>query len=414
MEQDPNPGVRLTFLFRLVIAQKATPAQKEELMLLMADKANEAKTAEILRDAWEGFDFGQAAFTASESEQMLRNILSPPLFEAVPVRTLPKRVLWRRYMAVAAGLLLLFVAGGYWLMTQNTPTEPVVPETVIAGDLPPGSNKAILSLANGKEIALDDAPIGVLARLGAVEIRKSEEGSVVYGSMNALGTLTQETEYHTVSTPRGGKYKVVLPDGTLVWLNAASSIRYPSKFTDSERVVEVAGEAYLEVNPVLHPVGDQKIPFKVIAGNQHVEVLGTHFNINSYEDEALAKTTLLEGSIRITGKLKGKSLLLQAGQQCSVSHSGDIQVTSQADLEEAIAWKEDLFKFQGADIQNIMRQVARWYNVDVQYEGAPPVGHMTGYISRQVPISGVLGMLEQTSDLTFRLKGRQVLVSSLK
>lgn len=416
MKKEETPQVRLAYLFQLFIAKKATTAQRDELMLLMADADREEEVNSLLKEYWDAFDPEKVLFTELESDALLDRMLQSPGLTSTHRRPGPR---WRRYRwewLAAASLLLFITVGTYLAVRQQFVTDKVSEKPI--EDVEPGREKAMLTLSSGRKIALDDAPVGILAEQGPIKISKAEDGALIYNVTTGGQSPhpDEADEYNTISTPRGGRYKVVLPDGTRVWLNAATTLRYPTRFGNKVRRVELTGEAYLEVNSVGATGAERgsKVPFQVASGHQLVEVLGTHFNINSYADEKIAKTTLLEGRIRITNVNKGNKMKLIPGQQCSISQTGELQLLKHVDLEEAVAWKDDIFSFKSSDIQSVMRQIARWYNVDVSYEGSIPDEHLTGYISRKVPISRVVKMLEQTSDLKFRIEGRKLVVMNSK
>src|SRR6185312_909605 len=264
-------------------------------------------------------------------------------------------------------------------------------------DVTPGTNKAILTLANGSSIILDSVANGTLTTQGNSKILKLN-GMLSY---NTLKNKSSEVLYNTISTPRGGQYLLMLADGSKVWLNAASSLRFPANFVGKERKVELLGEAYFEV------AKNAAMPFKVKVNGMEVEVLGTHFNINSYENESTIRTTLLEGSIKINKN--NSSSLLKPGQQAQMNKAGEIKIINDADVEEAIAWKEGKFQFDRADIHDIMRQLARWYDVDVEYKGTVS-SHFGGTISRDVNLSQVLNMLHLTGEVKFQIEDRKVVV----
>jgi transmembrane sensor len=228
-------------------------------------------------------------------------------------------------------------------------------------DISPGGNIATLTLADGRKISLTDAKNGQLAEQSGIKISKTADGQLVYNITNAENS-SLSLSYNTIETPPGGQYQVILPDGSKVWLNSASSLRYPVRFTGNERKVEISGEAYFEV------AHNSKMPFRVINSNQIVEVLGTHFNIMAYPDESSTNTTLLEGSVRIIKENKSK--IISPGQQTRVKN-GDIDVAS-VDVTQVTAWKEGYFMFKNEDIQSIMRQISRWYNLEVKYQGDIP------------------------------------------
>jgi transmembrane sensor len=256
----------------------------------------------------------------------------------------------------------------------------------------------MLTLADGSQIMLDSAANGVLAQQGNTNIVKQQDGQLSY---NSKGIPEAAIAYNTLTTPPGGQYKLTLPDGSKVWLNAASSIKYPTAFIGNTRQVETTGEVYFEI------AKDASKPFKVLQNEMEVEVLGTHFNINGYIDEAVFRTTLLEGSIKITTP-KGNDIL-KPGQQAQVQKTGVVKIINDADLEETMAWKDGNFYFENSDIYTVMRQIARWYDVDVTYKGTVSK-HFLGTISRNVNLSQVLSMLQQTGEVKFKIEGRKVIV----
>jgi len=302
--------------------------------------------------------------------------------------------LWPRI--AAAAMILITLSIGFYFYTKDT-LKPN--ETQYANDIGPGGNKATLTLADGSKISLTDAKNGQLAEQSGITITKSADGQLIY-TISDLRPQTSDLEYNTIETPTGGQYKIVLPDGTKAWLNAASSLRYPVRFTGKERRVEITGEAYFEV------VHNRLMPFMVVGEEQTVKVLGTHFNINSYADEGNIRTTLVEGSVEVSNKVIVKVLL--PGQQ-SVLKNTDLTVT-EANIEEAIAWKNGYFRFNGETIENIMRKLSRWYNIEVRYEGKVSDESFYGTISHFKNISEVLKMLELTKGVHFKIEGRRVTV----
>ena len=305
----------------------------------------------------------------------------------------------RHWWAVAAVLLLMVV--GIWIFNRepsNGSRETAVTPKV-QQDIRPGKDGAILTLADGRQIELESASNGSLAQQGASNIKK-EGNQVVYHQQNK----TPEVLYNTMSTPKGRQYALVLSDGSKVWLNAASSIRFPTAFTGDTRGVEITGEAYFEV---AHNPGK---PFIVSVNNMRVEVLGTHFNINAYSDEESIKTTLLQGSVKVS---KGeKMVLLHPGQQAQSSLTlAAIRVAHEVNLEEVMAWKNGYFSFHNADIQTVMRQLARWYDVTVEYKGAVPERVFEGEMQRDLMLSQALKILEKNR-VHFRVEGKKIVVFS--
>ncbi|WP_419788535.1 FecR family protein [Mucilaginibacter sp. SP1R1] len=265
----------------------------------------------------------------------------------------------------------------------------------------PGGNRALLTLANGKTIYLDNAQNGVLAKEGNAQVDKTRDGQLVYKDGDN-GEANQVNAMNKVSTPRGGQYQLVLNDGTKVWLNSASSLSFPAVFSGKTREVEITGEAYFEV------AKNAAMPFMVKTNHVVVEVLGTHFNVMAYNDEAATKTTLLEGAVKISNS--EHTSFLKPGQRALLNQNGAIDVVNDPDAEDAIAWKNGLFQFRDAGIQTIMRQAARWYDVDVNYEGKIPVKQFTGSISRNVKASELLGMLKYVG-VNYRIEDKHITIT---
>jgi len=311
--------------------------------------------------------------------------------------------IWKR-VAAAAVIIMMLGTGAYFLFANKGKRDEIVKtenNNSIKNDVAPGGNKAILQLADGSTIILDSAQNGTLSQQGNTKVLKLENGQLAY---NTSGTTT-EVLYNTVSTPRGGQYQLTLADGSKVRLNAASSIRFPASFTGSERKVELVGEGYFEI------AKNAVMPFKVdVAGKGEVEVLGTHFNINSYSNEPAINTTLIEGSVKVTGLISGKTVLLLPGQQAKLSSNGELSINRNADLASVMAWKNEKFVFQNADLKSIMRQLERWYDISVSYEGEIYTDEYVGIISRNVNISQILRMMEKISPVRFEIKGKNIVV----
>lgn len=302
---------------------------------------------------------------------------------------------WLRY-AAAAVILIGITVGGYALLKNKT-------EKQLAGviqDVAPGSNKAILTLANGQRIILDDNGKGEIAKQPGISITKTADGQIVYQITNPNTNSGAKAVQNTFSTPKGGQYNIILPDGTKVFLNAASTLTYLSYFSGSERLVSLTGEAYFEV------AKNNAMPFRVRSNNQTVEVLGTHFNVNAYTDEHSTKTTLLEGSVKV---LNGtSSITIAPGQQAIVTGS---TITHQdVDTGEETAWKNGVFAFENADLKSVMRQISRWYDVEVVYEDSLPSDKFYGEISRNSKLSEVFKILE-LNNFKFKINGKTVTVS---
>lgn len=275
-----------------------------------------------------------------------------------------------------------------------------------ADDIKPANDKTVLILANGSKIILDDARNGILLSSNGVCIAKTADGELVYTyskqRSDTSGDANEVAGLNIIQTPKGGRFLVTLVDGSKVWLNAASSLRFPTNFTNDKRKVELSGEAYFEV------AHDEKRIFEVTTNNQAVEVLGTHFNINAYADEPSVNTTLLQGSVRIFDLRSNNSQLLKPGEQSKLGEKMEIAAIENADL--AVAWKNGYFMFDGVDIKTVMRQIERWYDVSVRYEGSLAMTHrFGGEIERNLSLLQVLKVLEKTK-VHFRLEGREVIV----
>jgi len=300
-------------------------------------------------------------------------------------------------IAAAAAVLIIAMAAVFFYL--NPKDQVAVP--LAKNDINPGKNKALLTLADGRKISLTDALNGEVAKQPGVLISKNEKGQLVYqASANAAGK--GENEYNTIEAPKGGRWQVILPDGSKVFLNASSSLKYPVSFSKRERRVELNGEAYFEISH------NKNLPFRVIAKGQTVEVLGTHFNIMAYNDEPTLKTTLLTGSVRVA--TAGESLILKPGEQSQLAGE-KMKVVQDVDLEDVMAWKNGYFKFNES-LAAVMAKVSRWYDVEISYETKPdPLFKYTGEISRDKNLSEILNMLEYTGNVHFKIEGRRVIVT---
>ncbi len=320
------------------------------------------------------------------------------------------RIPARRWAVAAAGLLFLSL-GAYFLLNQSgKPDAAIVMQSPGAEkqDLAPGTNRATLVLGDGSVVALDEVQEGAVNEQQGARFIKLDSGSLAYTS----GQQADKISYNTLSTPRGGQFKLMLPDSSMVYLNAASSITFLTAFPADERRVVVTGEAYFEVKP------DRNRPFRVVttsaAGEgQMIEVLGTHFNVNAYADEAAVKTSLLEGSVRIipmVGKneTEKKSGVLKPGQQ-SVLQNGALRV-QEADVFSAVAWKNGLFQFREASLPEVMRQLSRWYDVDIVYEGPVSERKFSGKMYRNINASQALEILKFMK-VNFRIEDKKIIVT---
>ena len=391
-------------LFKKYLENKCSP---EELKLLLKEfdiEGNEESLRSLIIRELEN-EQEVRSFTAEELENSLTGSFnaiktkldSEKIKIVAPVVPLIKRNWFR---LAAAAVFVVAVTGVYLLVNQQPVDVPVANNQHLTNDILPGGNKAVLTLSNRSDIILENVSNGTIFQEGDTKISKLNDGQLVY---NTLEEKSTQVLYNTVTTPRGGQYQLLLADGSKVWLNAASSIRFPVSFAGDSRRVEVSGEAYFEVakNP--------SMPFKVdVAGKNEIEVLGTHFNINSYTDEVSIKTTLLEGRVKVTSLKTGESKLITPGQQAQVNTDGQIEI-KKADPDKVMAWKNGYFNFDGADTRIVMQLISRWYDVDVIYEGAVPEREFGGDIEKNLKLSQLLKILEK-NDLHFRIEGRKLLV----
>jgi len=344
----------------------------------------------------------QAVPTAAPSLTPTASPHPTPTPNVTPRRITPIRRIapYTRWVAAASILIALGFAATYvWKARQQKAPPAIALTSHVATprkDLPPGGNKATLLLGNGAVVDLGNVQNGLIKNEAGTRINK-QDGRLIY----AVSTADMAPEMNTIQTPRGGQYQLILPDGTKVWLDAASSLSYPTAFTGKDRQVRLKGEAYFEV------AENKNKPFTVLAGDMQVNVLGTHFNVMAYDDETAIKTTLLEGAVKVT---QGQaSHLLAAGQEASFDKSAESFKMRDADGEEAIAWKNGVFQFGGASIETVMREIACWYDVDVEYQGRTDE-HFSGTIARSVNASEVFKMLELTGAVHFSIDGKKIIV----
>lgn len=344
----------------------------------------------------------QLEASAADAEQYpevvdrIKMAVEAKIREEAQVRRMPVRRTWPWAAAAAAVVLLLGGALFTGVFRNEKALQPAT-STQTAG-VTPGSTKAVLTLADGSTITLDSSGNRVIQQ-GIATIHQNA-GALEYAASGRQGT----TSYNILTTPTGGQYQLTLPDGSRIWLNASSSLRFPTAFSGSERIVELKGEAYFEI------AKDMNMPFKVKVNNDmEVAVLGTHFNIMAYADESHVTTTLLEGAVKVLNR--HKEVLLNVGQQALFNHrTKDLKVTP-GDVEGAVAWKNSYFKFTDESIQSVMRKIARWYDVEVEYQGNVNQKALWGTISRFENITEVLQMLELTGTMHFSMEGRKVIVS---
>lgn len=390
---------------KALLKQADWSSEDREWLLTFLDSEDSILLREMLREAF----FQDLGSSPIQRDQKSREIL-----EKIHQRigypetvTDSRRSFSYKWVAIAASLMLIISTTFYLLRSdrqdQKLPVVSAVKQPLI-NDFAPGGEKAVLTLSDGSVVILDDASNGKITQQEAVSVEKLSQGALRY----AGGETSDKLAFNTISTPRGGTFQITLSDGSRVWLNAATSLKFPVNFIGTERRVELTGEAYFEI------AQNKSKPFVVdVAGKQDVRVLGTHFNINSYSDERSINTTLLEGSIAIKVNGQTDDKLLTPGQQFSLFPSGKSTIRDAVNLEETVAWKEGKFDFgESMDLEQVMRQVGRWYDVDIDYKGDFSGIQIGGSISRNVSASKVFEMLEMTGVARFSISGKKVTVSA--
>lgn len=392
--------LRLRYLFDRYYSKTATQQERDELFAIINDGAGDEELSLLIRQAWDDLKPTTPLFNAGKTNAMLSKILGADAPQK-DSKTNKNIILWAKISTAA--VLLLFV--GFGLYVRHNPHKKVQTQLVKVKrplhDALPGGNKAVLTLANGKTIILDNAENGTLAQQGSTLIKKTADGQLIYNTA-ALADKKAAPAINIITTPRGGQYQVILPDGTKVWLNSASSLSFPTYFTGTARQVEITGEAYFEVtkNPAM--------PFKVKTNRADIEVLGTHFNVMAYDDETVMKTTLLEGAVNITSG--SFTATLKPGQQAQINRSGQNKVLNDVDVDDETAWKNGIFQFKDAGIDVILRQASRWYDVDITYKKGVPAREFNGRISRNVKASELLNMLKYAG-VDLKIEGKDIIVN---
>ncbi len=382
---------RLKQLFDRYITGSATSAEEDELFQLVNDPEHEQAVRE-----WMNIYIDELKDPEVLPEQTTATILKSILQQEQP--KVPVRKLKSRWLQAAAMILVLGITVTFYLVQNQKKNEIIVAAT--ENDILPGIEGAILTLSDGRRIVLDSLSNGVVSTDHGAAVQL-HNGELVYDD----DTEVDEPVYNTLSTPRGQQFNLQLPDGSKVWLNAASSIRYPIVFNSAHREVHITGEAYFEVNKV---AGKRFIVH--LADKSSIEVLGTHFNVNLYADEDIIKTTLLEGRIKVRhGK---ETSLLQPGEQAGFnaitsetreSNRNAISISKNVNISQVMAWKDGVFDLNGVPFAELMRQVSRWYNIDVEYENGIPEVEFRGKMGRDVNLSRLLYFLEGTG-IKFRLE----------
>lgn len=391
---------RLKYLLERYTADASTPDETRELFEWIKDLADDTQLKEKVKELWTDRDCNEPV------PQTDWNTIYARIAE-IPV--IGQRRIWPRVWAAAAVVVLLS-AGSYFIFNRDAQQPMAATERrQPVNELVPGGDKAVLTLANGKQIVLDSAGKGALTKQGNIKVIKLDDGRLSYSSSK---DKPQEVLYNTISTPRGGQYQVVLADGSKVWLNASSSLRFPVPFEGDKRTVTLNGEGYFEV------AHNAAKPFTVLVNGVEVHVLGTHFNINAYADEETVRTTLLEGSVQVSKGSTGK--MISPGEQAAIENNDNsanpaIRV-KRVDVDAVTAWKNGRFVFKGDNIQSVMRQLARWYDAEISYEKNVTSEEFVGVInrSRYDNIGDILEMLGKTGTVSFAVNGRHITVMPFK
>ncbi len=390
-------------LFNKFLGEKMTAEEIDRLRNLYDDENNFAVRDEMLKAVFA--NKASAETKGYDPEEIFQELLARVEEHGVENETSASVVMrqrrFRTSYAAAAVLLAVLVAGACFFVNNRKHTSPATAPGIASPK--PGGNKAVLTLADGSIIALDSAQNGELSRQGGVRVVKIDSGLL---SCKANLTGKGAAGYNTITTPRGGQYQIILPDGTHAWLNSASSLTFPSAFEGKERKVTLTGEGYFEVTE------NAGRPFVVVAGEVQTTVIGTHFDMNAYNDENSINTTLLEGAVIVSAG-NGRQLL-KPGQQALVDNSTRSLSLQQVDVLRVIAWKNGLFDFKGADVFTIMRQLARWYDVQIAYQGDLSDVKLSGMISRRADVAQILHLMEATDRVRFFMQGNKIIVSPYK
>ncbi len=413
MSNGVSDDIRLKYLLEKYLANSCSQEELDMLLANVSENANSDVLRPTLEACWEQVK-GEKAAPEVDAAALYQAILQREGEFGRRRRQRLRRRRLARYRTVALfAVLAIVVTSSLLLMLRSRPLAPLKPVAAahsrFKNDVQPGSNKAVLVLANGQSIILDSAGTGTLATQGGIKVIKLSNGQLAY---QADGK-NREPVYNTINIPRGGQYELILQDGTRVWLNSESSLRYPTVFTGKDRSVELSGEAYFEVTPnavnpfKIYMLDQQPVDGK---GRKEIDVLGTTFNVMAYDDEKVVKTTLIEGALRVGNEAMLR--LLKPGQQAEwISGPGaGLKVTDDADLDAAVAWKNGFFSFDRSDIRTIMRQLSRWYDLKVTYKETGTDKMFWGGIQKDLPLSDVLRILEK-SGVEFSIDGKNVIVN---
>jgi ferric-dicitrate binding protein FerR (iron transport regulator) len=403
-----TPG-RLEYLYERMSRHLATPEEKSEFKEFMSDPMNATEAGLLVDRAFSGVK-DASDMAPGKRDQVLafileydrKNRVTVPVYK-VPVFRQP----WFRWTAAASFLLIVFSSYLIFIRKSEKSISPIAKAEI--KDLAPGGNKAILTLSNGSKIILDSAANGTLTQQGNTKIIKTDSGKLLYTTADK--SIAEEIGLNTLQTPRGGIYSVTLPDGTTAWLNAESSITYPTRFTGNQRNVSITGEVYFEA------AHDVARPFVVSVSSPNkkddwmrVQVLGTHFNIHAYQDSENepVQTTLLEGSVKVTAN--GLKHIIKPGEQATAGFNDKtISVNNRIDIDNVMAWRNGEMFLEHGNVKKLMTDISRWYDVDIEYAGNIPDGQFSGFINKNVPLSTILKGLK-TYGVETKLEGKKIIV----
>jgi hypothetical protein len=392
---------RISYLLQQYADNKATVTEVRELSALLQQPAQKATVLEVIEEGLESTT--QPVWSSDRLDKMVQSVLHADQLNE-PVSTQVKKLYPRHlWMAAASIMVLISVGIGLFYSFHKPKTVPLASqEKRFKNDIGPGKYKAKLTLANGKTIVLDSVSLGELTREGGIVVL-NKGGRLIYNGNGRLAGAP--LLYNTLSTANGETYSTVLSDGTKVWLNSGSSIRFPVAFKGNERSVEITGEAYFEV------IHNARIPFRVKAGNQVIEDIGTAFNVEAYADEPEFKTTLVEGSAKVTSAVGQRVFhILRRGEQSQLNAAGKLKVVYDANMDEILAWKNGMFSFENGDVSTIMKALSRWYGLNVVYKTGTVKEKIHLEAARNTSLTNVLKVMELTSGLRFVIEGRNVTV----
>lgn len=394
MQVNSNLNENINTLVEKYTSNTCSKEELDQLLLMVKNTTDTEPVENALHTFWERVK------SENKQERVDWDAMMQPLMKDLktetPVVAINRGFNWR-WVGMAASVVMLL-----GVLVYLTFWKPQVAQQMAATDIAaPVTNRAMIVLANGKKVYLDQQAKGNIAYDGNATVEKMADGTIVYKANNNVSLASNL--YNTLSNPRGSSVMdITLSDGTRVWLNAGSSLTYPVAFSGNERKVQISGEGYFEV------AHNANMPFKVAKNNMEVTVLGTHFNVNAYDDESVIKVTLLEGSVK-TSLGNKVAVVIKPGQQAQISNN--ISVLKDVNLEKEMAWKQGVFRFQDTNIEEIMHQAARWYNVEVEFGGDVSNLNFGGSVSRQVNISELLKRLEATNLVKFSVVDRKVIVT---